>query len=420
MRWTNLLLLLPTLALAADATRPSYAPAATKPALIIDEQAIPREADESQLGLHVPRTMALLKASEQGETRPLRVLFYGQSIVAQARLQSTFVNDLRRHYPKATIIPTNNAIGGYEAPKLLRTMVHDVVSFRPDLIVFDDYGGEEDSTYEQIIQYLRSQTTAEVTLWSPHVDNFGAGIDKAREVTAAFRRKMADKYRCEFADVRAVWKRFLEEQKLPRTALLNDQIHNNNPGCELMAHILSRHFVANPAARDAGTAVQSIAFTDPAQLPRLGVTIIGPSRLAADGKSIELPDTSSRIELTFTGNRVDLLADAEASTGGGRILLDGDAPSKLIECWTCSRATLRPAAGSRRSTASPSAAPPTAKTGHSISSTSRPTERASSFACAAASPAPMAKAPPTRILSPTPNASVSSHPTSPAPPPPAS
>ena len=133
-KWFSALALLPVLAFAADAdkkpspaTNPS-APAAVKKAATtaatLDENSIPRESDPSRLGLNLPRTMALLQASQQGSTQPLRVLFYGQSIVAQGRLQSTLINELRRQYPKAIILPVSNAIGGYTAPQLLQGKGH--------------------------------------------------------------------------------------------------------------------------------------------------------------------------------------------------------------------------------------------------------------------------------------------------------
>lgn len=308
----------------------------------IAPDSIPREIDESTFGTGLRRTMQMLEASNAGDSRPIRVLFYGQSIIAQAKVQETLLGELRRRYPKANIIATNNTIGGYTAPSLVRTMVHDVVPFRPDLIVFDDYGGEADGSYEQIIRFLRSQTTADILMWSPHLDNYNQAIEKERETTAIFRRAMAAKYRCEFADLRGVWARYLEQNQLPRTALLQDAIHNNAAGCELMGMILARHFVKPPAAATASDAVKTIFLVNRANAPADGVKLIGVWQPAADGQGIDLAGPDSSIELEFTGNRVDLIGPADAADASARVLIDGQPPAALPMLWMASRPSAGP------------------------------------------------------------------------------
>lgn len=315
--------------------------AQTPPAQVevpLDDQSIPREANQQDLGRNLARTLTLLKAGNDGDKRPIRILFYGQSIAAQPRLQKTFVSELGRMYPNANILSTSTAIGGYTAPRLVRTMVHDVVPNRPDLIVFDVYDGEKDGTYEQLIRYQRSHTTADLLIWSHHVDNYGPVVDANREKASEFRREIAGKFNCEFADVRGVWKEYLQQYQLPRKVLLRDNIHNTDAGCDLLAKILARHFVQPATPPRLDEAVTTISLTDPAVAKAVKIT--GPGKPAPDGKGILL-EPKTTLELVFTGNRVDLIG-GPGSTGMAKVLIDGKAPSQCPENWVATRCSASP------------------------------------------------------------------------------
>ena len=294
---------------------------------------LPAEPAGAAMGSQLARTVQLLEASSQPGQPPVRVLFYGQSIVEQGRLQSTFIAELKKQFPGAQINAVSTAIGGYMAPKLVRTTPHTVVFARPDLIVFDDYGGDKDGTYEEIIHYLRSHTTADVILWSPHVDNFNAAMDKQRDAEGEFRRSIAEKYKCEFADVRAVWKQYLEESKLPRTALLRDPIHNTTDGCELIARILARHFVKSDAAPS--NAVQTIALNDAGARSAAGVTLGGD--WASNASGISASAEGATVSIAFTGTRLDVLGITEPPAAGTMsVEVDGQPPSKIPAAWAVS------------------------------------------------------------------------------------
>lgn len=294
---------------------------------------LPAEPAGAAMGSQLARTVQLLEASGQPGQPPVRVLFYGQSIVEQGRLQSTFINELKKQFPGAQINPVSSAIGGYMAPRLVRTTPHTVVFARPDLIVFDDYGGDIDGTYEEIIRYLRSHTTADVILWSPHVDNFNAAMDKQRDGEADFRRSIAEKYKCEFADVRAVWKQYLDESKLPRTALLRDPIHNTPDGCDLIAKILARHFVKSDATPS--NAVQTLALNDAGARTAAGVTLGGNWENNPSG--ITTSAAGATLSIEFTGTRLDVLSIAEPPAAGAMsVEVDGQPATKVPAAWAVS------------------------------------------------------------------------------------
>ena len=125
----------------------------------------PPEQSGERYGAGVERTLSLLANSSPGRRKPVRILFYGQSITKQEWSQQV-AQDIRTRYPYADLTVENRAIGGYSSEYLVRTVGHDVYAFYPDLIVFHDYGGEEN--YEKIIAEIEQHTTAEILIQSDY------------------------------------------------------------------------------------------------------------------------------------------------------------------------------------------------------------------------------------------------------------
>ena len=72
----------------------------------------------------IQRTMRSLT----GEIRPgekIRILFYGQSITAQAWSRKVAAN-LKKQFPDANLKIKNKAIGGFTSPALRRATEHDL------------------------------------------------------------------------------------------------------------------------------------------------------------------------------------------------------------------------------------------------------------------------------------------------------
>lgn len=299
-----------------------------------DSANIPAEPNAAQFGLYLPRTMAMLKASEQGDPTPIRILFYGQSIAAQQKVQSTILDELSKAYPKARLVRIDNTIGGYEAHELVRTMTHDVVPARPDLIIFHDYKGEEDGTYEEIIRFMRCHTTADILMWDHHFDLYAP--DAARDSQGEFRRSIAAKYRCEFVALRSVWKEYHQRHNLPRNALLSDGVHNNPAGCEIMGRIIARHFVPNRDAQPTAAVTSvNLAGKDLSKDTNVAVRFDGPMTVRDDG-AIELAP-GSKLEVDFVGNRVDAIGPVDAGDASAKILVDGKSPSTIPSLWATTR-----------------------------------------------------------------------------------
>jgi hypothetical protein len=106
-------------------------------------------------GSQIQRTMGLLATSTPTDRKPVRILFYGQSITKQQWSQDV-ANELKQRFPYADLTIENRAIGGFAAPLLIRPSEHDLYPFYPDLLIFHVYGGDED--YEAIIANIRRRT----------------------------------------------------------------------------------------------------------------------------------------------------------------------------------------------------------------------------------------------------------------------
>lgn len=106
---------------------------------------------------YIQRTMKALAESTVENPAQVRVLFYGQSIVAQEWTKKV-QKYLTEKYPTVQFTFQNNAIGGYTSERLVRTAESDLYPWYPDLLFFHVYGSTE--KYEEIVRNVREKTTA--------------------------------------------------------------------------------------------------------------------------------------------------------------------------------------------------------------------------------------------------------------------
>ena len=265
-------------------------------------------ADETAFGAKIARTMTDLATSTAGQRKPVRLLFYGQSITAQA-WAFAISERLKKEYPNADLSVENRAIGGFTAERLVKTATHDLYPAYPDLVIFHVYGGDGGlnggvgGELEAIIANIRKWTTAEIVLATHHVSHVGNAAAQAdHEKTSRLIRDLAKKYDCELVDVREEWKQYLTDNQLQPQDLLQDVVHLNKKGCRLMEDLVWRHLRYN---KD---------FANP----------------HADWiKSVPVePGANGSYKIAFTGNRVDVVAAAtDKPLGTARILIDGQPPS---------------------------------------------------------------------------------------------
>lgn len=285
--------------------------------------------DDASFGTGIQRTMKLLATSSATRRNTVRVLFYGQSITAQAWTEAVS-RWLREQYPHANLIIENRAIGGFAAQFLVKSAESDLYPFYPDLMIFHVYGNH--FNYEEIIQRTRQRTTAEILMQTDHVtkpEDLPEEMDAAKLtpknwsawMNHAFLPQTASRYGCELLDQRVEWKRYLTDHGLQPSDLLRDQVHLNEHGCYLMAELVKQHLRYLPDHPD--TAWRDLAKT------------------YAVGEDVDWED--GRLALPFTGNRIDVIAEEGARPGSPtEVRIDGKRPSEFPGAYAQTRATYYP------------------------------------------------------------------------------
>jgi hypothetical protein len=268
---------------------------------------------------YIQRTMARIAASTPQQPATVRFQFYGQSITAQA--WTTLVEkDLARRYPSVKFVFHNPAIGGFISSALIRTAEHDLYPWYPDILVFHVYGPVD--KYEEIIRNVRGRTTAEIVLWTSHL-NAKETLDKNPDADPRIVaiRAIAKKYDCMLIDVRKEWIAYVQEKQLQPPALLRDSVHLNDAGIKLLASFVAREFVRVPGL--AATPLAGTVSEIPLRAPALST------------------DASGNLTLSFTGNRVVAIS-AGAGRGAAEVLLDGQPMAARAELWAVSRPSNAP------------------------------------------------------------------------------
>lgn len=255
---------------------------------------------------------------------PIRVLFYGQSIIDQ--WWSRLADLLRRRFPDRPWLFENRALGGHAAPFLLKTAGADVYRFQPDLLVFHDYDAGRWESYAAFIHRVRERTCADILIAGNHLAGWDALDEDSQTngvpielwpghaaVDYVYLPAIADSAGACRADIRTPWKQYLREHALDPAVLRADHVHLNTAGVEFVVTLLAAYFeprVFTPAV-------------DPFNCGRV-------SRIKLEG----------RPELTFTGNRI-LLA---AAGGPSRVacVLDGRPPSQWPGLYQHGRASAWP------------------------------------------------------------------------------
>jgi len=283
-----------------------------------------------QLGARISRTMSLMETSNSRRRHEVRILFYGQSIVAGS-WTDLLAQELRTRFPDVEFTIEDRSLGGYQAPLLARTAEYDVYPFAPDLIVFHVYSGTQSGDLERIFRNLRRRTTAEIMALTHHAPLPNGGFDASSDVW----RHLAQKYNCELVDVRKGWKKYCSGRDLSPKDLLSDSVHPNVKGEALMAALVGRHFQFNPRSPSGWTdRIRTYEARAPLEHERdTRITFTGenwssaPNRGKGGGRKKAFvvgrtPD--SALTCSFNGNRIDVIPGAfSGDTGSARVLVDG-------------------------------------------------------------------------------------------------
>lgn len=265
----------------------------------------------------IQRSMKAMESSTASDPAAIRVMFYGQSITAQAWTQLV-QKKLREEYPTVKFEFVNKAIGGYGSSTLKRTAEHDLYPWYPDMLFFHVYGPMED--YEEIIRTTREKTSAEIVIWSSHMNSDPEKVSAEHDPRAKKIEEIAKKYNCMFVPLREKWRKYLIGNKFSHTNFLSDSVHLNPKGCALYAGFI---------------------LEDICRLPNTDNTSSGTIVTAPVAKVQKRGDGS--MEFHFVGTRVTAVSDGTGTDGAEyEILLDGKKPETFKEMWAITRPSNNP------------------------------------------------------------------------------
>ena len=303
-------------------------PSSDTPSLVklaADLRPVPPPEHPEFLGAKIQRTMALLESGKYTH-RPVRIMFYGQSI--EGGWTELLIQRLRERYPETQIVFENRAIGGWFVWRLKKTLKHDILHWQPDLVLFSAYQGTAE-VWERFLSDLRRETTADIIIRTQHMsrhDKLDDPVDNSESISL---RHLAQKYDVELIELRAEWMNYLKTHQFPTMELLRDGIHLNGKGDALMAMLYERHFRYNPSSRQgwANTVrrFDTMRFAEDRKADE--IVLSGEGWKRTDRGYAQSASPQDSLKLKFVGTRVDLVLPP--GRGGATIRIDGKRPSEI-------------------------------------------------------------------------------------------
>ena len=248
---------------------------------------------------------------------------------------------LRQRFPNAPPIIYRKHVGSSVPWRyVLGWAQHVVVPEQPDLVLL--YGIGLESDLEKIFQTLRRQTTADIVVASVHwkaddVKNWGKDEDVTNIADIPEMRRICEKHGVEFVENRKEWASYMRDHDMkvevdPDRDLLLDAVHQSKYGALVINENIVRHFAARDTyAYDPNSRERRLSVTrGEAVSGKESATISGPNWIVQEGVA-STTASGGRINVHFTGNRIDLIGVKSPDGGKARITLDG-LPAEEVPC----------------------------------------------------------------------------------------
>jgi hypothetical protein len=296
-------------------------------------------------GSGIQRTMKLLATSTPERRHRVRILCYGQSIIAQPWWYKIY-GELKRQYPHADLVMENTSLGGFMSDTLRHTAETDLYPVWPDLVLMHDYqpvGAFGHACTEQLYANLKARTTSEMLTYTHHTA-FPGLYSNPGMFTAYLRtqgegsesvRQLAGKYGYEVVEARNNWEKVTKELfpdldfRFAINHFLYEQIHTHPRGQRFYQYLTMPHFQYRP--EDKPTWLESIRVYKPDGQQWPQDKDIYPS----GGVTLDKP-----LKFEFTGSRIDLIAmPVNGKPGSAKVLIDGKPPRTYPSVYTATRAT---------------------------------------------------------------------------------
>lgn len=161
-------------------------------------------------GSRIQRTMKLLATSTPQCRHKVRILCYGQSIMAQAWWR-ILQADLVKRFPHADLEMVNLSLGGFMSNDLLHSAELDMIPFYPDLVLMHDYLRNGPDELNRLYGGLHHRTTAEMLTLTHHfsfpaTEAMFKGTGKAHGREAAIINDVASAHSFEVVQIRDNWR----------------------------------------------------------------------------------------------------------------------------------------------------------------------------------------------------------------------
>lgn len=240
----------------------------------------PRETDGQHLALFVEK---LSKPKEP--IKPLLVYGIGSSYTNMLGNGERLIQHIRERFPEAPPVIYKKHVGSAVNYDFTRGWMRQLVAGeQPDLVIL--YSGGEPEDLDRLLTDFRARSTADIIVASLHLRERDVEISPDTIDNAQWDgvRAVAAKHGVEFVESRREQAAYLQKLGQPIEYLLKDAVHQNDHGALVINENIVRHITAT-------------------------------ERPSYDPSRRENRVVSTDLEFTFTGNRVDLIA--ETGPGGG-------------------------------------------------------------------------------------------------------
>jgi hypothetical protein len=280
-------------------------------------EAPPRPSDGANMALTVEKL-------EHGfdPPRPLLIWAIGSSFTNGLGNGDALIGYIRARWPEAPPIEYKKMAGcSTSYHYLLGWARHLVVPDQPDVVLCYNFGKTDDM--ERLLIELRKKTTADILVASlhwckPHTRVWPDPEAKNNHQDPPALRAVCEKYGVEFVEGRRELTEYMLKHDIAIEDMLADSVHQTRYGAQCSNKNIARHFHRaeqfnyDPRQRERRYQAESPAIAAKGDWQKTG-----------DGTALTTASKGAALQVSFTGNRIDLIGLRQPGGGTARVFIDG-------------------------------------------------------------------------------------------------
>jgi len=286
-----------------------------KPPGAPEYEAAPRPSDGRDMALTVRKLRDGLDPD-----RPFLIWAIGSSYTNMLGNGDPLADLIRKRFPNAPKIVYKKMVGNSAPWQYSRGWArHLVIPDQPDLVLIYTIGKPKD--LDRLIAEIRRASTADIVVpsihWRVRDKKLWGKSERAVDQDVAQVRAICKKYGVEFVENRKEWAEYLKANNLQIEDLLKDAVHQSRYGAKVINMNIARHVNAPGSfAYDAESRERRLqSETDSVGADR--------KQWRVTGGRIRSAKKGARLEVKFTGNRIDLIGVKSPKGGSAKVLIDG-------------------------------------------------------------------------------------------------